>query len=244
MTRVLILASGKGGTGKTSVTAGLGCALGLRGKRCLLIDADAGMQSLDLALGVYRDAAFDFTDVASGTIALSDAAVPVEGIPNVSVLAAPVDAQQAGPDTLETLIRGITGTGVYDYILIDAPAGIGRGFEAAARAARSGIVVATADPICLRSAEKCAERLTACGVGKLRLIVNRVRRDFMRRGLPNIDDAIDAVGVQLLGFVPEDETVALCGAEGVSVLRYPRRRASRAFSGIAARLTGEQTSFL
>ena len=234
----MILASGKGGTGKTSVTAGLGCALGMRGMRCLLIDADAGMQSLDLALGVYRDAAFDFTDVASGMISLADAAVEVEGVPNVQVLAAPMDAQLAQPDTLETLIREIGKSGEYDYILIDAPAGIDRGFEAAARAAQSGILVATADPICLRSAEKCAERLTACGVGNLRLIVNRVRRDFMRRGLPNIDDAIDAVGVQLLGYVPEDKAVSLCGAEGISVLRYPRRRASRAFSEIAGRILG------
>lgn len=235
----MILASGKGGTGKTSVTAGLGCALALRGRRCLLIDADAGMQSLDLALGVYRDAAFDYTDVANGAIALSDAAVPVEEIPDVRVLAAPADAGLAGPDTLEKLVRACCAAGEYDYILIDAPAGVGRGFEAAAAAAQSGVIVATADPICLRSAEKCAEKLRACGVGNIRLIVNRVRRDFMRRGLPNIDDAIDATGVRLLGYVPEDETVSLCGAEGVPVLRYPRRRASRAFSEIADRLLGE-----
>ena len=240
MTRVLILASGKGGTGKTSVTAGLGCALAMRGKRTLLIDADAGMQSLDMALGVYRDTAFDFADAAAGTISVPDAAVPVEGFPLAHVLAAPTDADAVEDGALYDLVRSAQVQENYDYVLIDAPAGVGHIFREAARAAHTGLVVATPDPICLRSAEKCAQKLASCGAENLRLIVNRVRRDFIRRGLPNLDDAIDGTGTRLIGYIPEDASISLCGAQGVPVLTDPKKRIKTAFANIAGRLLGEE----
>jgi len=239
VTRVIVLASGKGGTGKTSVTAGVGCALAKRGLRVLMIDADAGMQSLDMALGVCAEAAFDFRDVVRGNIPLTDAAVRVEGFPTAYVLAAPIDAADLQENTLRILVRNAREMNLYDYILIDAPAGIGRGFAMAAMAAESALIVATPDPICLRSAEKCAQKLAEYGVLHCSLIVNRIRTSFIRRGLPNIDDAIDGAGVPLIGMVPEDETIVYCGAEGVSVHNHPRRRCSRAFMNIAGRITGE-----
>ena len=162
VTRTMVVASGKGGTGKTSVTAAVGCALASLGHRCLMVDADAGMQSLDMALGVYEDAAFDFTDVANGIISLSDAAVPVRGFPTAFVLAAPPDDAEAEDGMLRKLVS--LAQDKYDYILIDAPAGIGSGMCRAAEAAQSALIVATADPICLRSAEKCAQKLAACSV--------------------------------------------------------------------------------
>lgn len=239
LTRAIVLASGKGGTGKTSVTAGIGCALAKLGYRCLMVDADAGMQSLDMALGVCAEAAFNFADVVRGDIPLADAAVPLETYPTASVLAAPMDMEFVQEHTLRVLVRNARDMDLYDYILIDAPAGIGRGFQMAARAAESALIVATADPICLRSAEKCAQELEKIGIDRSRLIVNRVRTDFIRRGLPNLDDAIDGAGIALAGYVPEDEAVMYCGASGTPVLMRPRRRASRAFLNIAKRITGE-----
>ena len=147
LTRAIVLASGKGGTGKTSVTAGIGCALAKLGYRCLMIDADAGMQSLDMALGVCTQTAFNFADVVRGDIPLADAAAPVEAYPTAFVLAAPVDMEFVEDHTLRVLVRNARDMDLYDYILIDAPAGIGRGFRMAARAAESALIVATADPI-------------------------------------------------------------------------------------------------
>ena len=238
----MVVASGKGGTGKTSVTAAVGCALASLGLRCLMVDADAGMQSLDMALGVYEDAAFDFTDVANGVISLSDAAVPVRGFPTAFVLAAPPDDAEAEDGMLKKLVALARDN--YDYILIDAPAGIGAGMCRAAEAAQSALIVATADPICLRSAEKCAQKLAACSVERPYLVVNRVRRDFLRRGFPNLDDAIDVSGVRLIGYVPEDKNVACAGAEGVPLASYARSRACRAAMNIARRITGEHVPLL
>ena len=239
LTRAIVLASGKGGTGKTSVTAGIGCALAKLGYRCLMIDADAGMQSLDMALGVCTQTAFNFADVVRGDIPLADAAAPVEAYPTAFVLAAPVDMEFVEDHTLRVLVRNARDMDLYDYILIDAPAGIGRGFRMAARAAESALIVATADPICLRSAEKCGQALASLGIERMRLVVNRVRMDFIRRGLPNLDDAIDGAGIALSGYIPEDEAVMYCGASGTPVLMRPRRRASRAFMNIAKRITGQ-----
>lgn len=240
MTQTIVVASGKGGTGKTSVTAGIGCALAELGHSCLMIDADVGMQSLDMALGVHNFAAFDFADAARGNIALADAAVPLADFPQASVLTAPAALEEIGANTLRTVTRNIREMELYEFVLIDAPAGLGEGFRMAARAADSGVIVATADPICLRGSERTARELMACGAANLRLVVNRVRPGLMERGLPNIDDAIDLSGAQLLGYVPEDESVIVSAAHGVPSLMAPRSRAARAYRNMARRLLGEQ----
>ena len=244
MTHTIVIASGKGGTGKTSVTAGVGCALAELGHRCLMIDADVGMQSLDMALGVHQFAAFDFADAARGSISLTDAAVQLADFPLAAVLAAPPAPDDIGVNTLRTITRNIRELELYEYVLIDAPAGLGEGFRMAARAADSALIVATADPICLRSAERTGQELMACGVANLRLVVNRVRPALMDRGLPNIDDAIDTTGAQLLGYVPEDEAVIVSGAYGTPSILAPRSRAAQAYRNIAKRLSGEQVSLL
>ena len=240
MTQTIVVASGKGGTGKTSVTAGVGCALAELGHSCLMIDADVGMQSLDMALGVHQFAAFDFADAARGNIALADAVVPLADFPQAGVLAAPAELEGLGSNALRTITRNIREMELYEFVLIDAPAGLGEGFRMAARAADSGILVATADPICLRGSERTARELMACGTVNVRLVVNRVRPVLMERGLPNIDDAIDVSGTQLLGYVPEDESVIVSAAHGLPSLLAPQSRAARAYRNIARRLLGEQ----
>lgn len=244
MTRSIVIASGKGGTGKTTVTAAVGCALGKLGYRCLLIDADAGMQSLDMVLGVSEDTAFNFADAARGTIPVEDAAAAVGGFPNVFVLAAPPQKEQAEADMLRTVVDKVSSENKYDYILIDAPAGIGAGFRDAASAADRAIIVATADPVCLRSADKCAAALEGFGIEKINLAVNRVRRAFIRHGLPNLDDAADMTATQLIGYVPEDKMIVYCASASVPLLSKPGRRSSRALMNIAKRITGEYVPLL
>lgn len=240
----IVIASGKGGTGKTSCTAGIGCALAELGYRCLLIDADTGMQSLDMALGVHNYTAFNFGDVAKGIISLEDAAAKVEDFPNASVLSAPQDFDDLDEDTLRTIVHIIRDSGKYEFVLIDAPAGVGNGFKMAANAADMAIIAATSDPICLRSAEKTAMILKKLGVADQRLLVNRVRPVFIKRGMPDIDDAIDAIGAQLIGYVPEDSKVIMSGAKGIPVVKARRSRAAEAFRNISRRLTGEQVPLL
>ncbi len=116
LTQTIVVASGKGGTGKTSVTAGIGCALAELGHSCLMIDADVGMQSLDMALGVHNFAAFDFADAARGNIALADAAVPLAVFPQASVLTAPAALEEIGANTLRTVTRNIREMELYEFV--------------------------------------------------------------------------------------------------------------------------------
>ncbi len=222
------------------MTAGLGCALAELGHSCLMIDADVGMQSLDMALGVHNYTAFDFADAAKGNIPLADAVVPLADFPQAAVLTAPAEPDGVAANTLQIIARSIRETALFEFVLIDAPAGLGEGFRMAARAADAGILVATAEPISLRSAERAADALMACGVMNLRLVVNRVRPGLMERGLPNIDDAIDLSGIQLLGYVPEDESVIVSQGHGIPSLLAPRSRAARAYRNIARRVLGDQ----
>ena len=209
-----------------------------------MIDADVGMQSLDMALGVHNFAAFDFADAAQGNIALLDAVVPLADFPSAAVLTAPGEPDDVSMNMLQIVVHSVREQQLFDYVLIDAPAGLGEGFRMAASAADAGIVVATAEPISLRSAERTAEALHACGVMNLRLVVNRVRPALMERGLPNIDDAIDLSGTQLLGYVPEDESVIVSQGHGIPVILAPRSRAARAYRNIAKRLLGYQVPVL
>jgi septum site-determining protein MinD len=155
------------------------------------------------------------------------------------VLAAPTEPEGVGANTLKNLVRHIGELELYDYVLIDAPAGLGEGFRMAARAAESGIIVATSDPICLRTSEKTAAALRDCGVMDIKLVVNRVRPVLIGYGLPNIDDAMDAAGVGLLGYIPEDEGVIVAGAMGIPVIKTPSGAAARAYRNIARRICGE-----
>jgi len=240
MPRAIVIVSGKGGTGKTSLAAGLGCALSAMGKRCVCIDGDIGLPSLDMALGLGEFVAFDFADVAADVLGLQEALLQPEAWPGLQLLSAPPRIAPEERNLLRGVVRRIKREIPCDYILIDAGAGLGLSFDVAVRAADSAIVVATADPVSLRGANTTAQRLYDMGVEDAYLVVNRVRRNLTGRyDLPNIDDAIDLTELPLLGCVPEDRQVLLAQAAGESVLERRKSTAARAYRSIAKRITGE-----
>lgn len=245
MPEAYVIASGKGGTGKTTVTAGIGCALGLLGFRCLCIDADVGIRSLDLTLGAHDRGVFDFYDVYTGRASLWDAAITPPLCENLRILTAPltIPLSDIPPDALTRVVQTAADTGDYDYIFLDCPAGLGPLFEMTADAAQFGIVVATPDPISLRCADRTAEALLRHGIREVRMVVNRVRPRMMRRQtMPNIDDAMDMARLPLLGYVPEDEFVIACQIAGRPVSSKRYNRVARAFDDIAHRISGDAVS--
>ncbi len=245
MAQTIVIASGKGGTGKTTLTAGLGTALAERGLRCLCIDADVGVRSLDLTLGMFDTALFDFSDVAEGRAALRDAVALHPLFPKLLLLTAPLTPRDIAPDALRRVAQEAAREELADFILIDAPAGLGEDFLRAARGADRAVVVATPDLVSLRSADRTAAALEALGFSDFRLVVNRVRpRVIEKNNTPNIDDAMDMSGLPLLGYIPEEEAVLVCGALGRPVLTRRRSLAARALRNIAARLDGEEIPVL
>lgn len=238
MNSVTVITSGKGGAGKSTVTAGLGAALAARGRRVLLIDCDAGLGSLDHMLGISGKKVFDIADVVSGT-ADPDKAVYVSAfLPNLFLLPAPgTEEDVVSPDVMIELVRVFSR--YYDHVLIDSPAGIGQGFLSAAAAAGRAILVATADPVCLRDTAQTRLRLREAGVTRQRLVVNRFSCSrFRREGyFKDLDAVIDAAGVRLIAVIPDDPQLAAAGANGRPAPE--KSPGGRAMARLAARMEGE-----
>ena len=218
MGKVIVVASGKGGTGKTTAVGVLSSCLASKGYKTLCIDCDVGMRNLDMILGLSEQTAADFGDVLWGGRDLAEACCSHPKIPNLYFLSAPPTAapEDIDPEAFRDMIRQIRDT--YDYCL------------------------ATEDLPSLRDGQRAAQLLREAGLTDLRLIVNRVRLRHLRKLKTTVDDAIDSVCVQLIGVVYEDPAVMLAGNQEIPLLRYEkgRRRALGQFMKIAGRIAGEE----
>ena len=231
--------SGKGGTGKTCLSAGIGAALAASGHRTLCVDCDTTFRNLDLALGLSELALMDFSDVISGRCTLEDAAVEHPARPGLFLLNAPVSGgDTVTPTEMNALAAHIRHN--FDFCLLDAPPGMGEGFSLVRGAAERILLVAEMNPLAVRDAQRVVMELDAFPPGDARLIVNRVRRSPFRRAEVTVDDIMDAVGLPLAGLVPDDETVSEALRRGVPVtLARPDSVAARACKNIARRVAGE-----
>lgn len=211
MSQICVVTSGKGGAGKSTVTAGLGYALSRHNGRVLLIDADAGLRSLDLMLGVSGTTMYDLADVFAGNCEPVRAIYPSPVFQNVFVLPAPIRLEDmCTPEEMRALCRGLAT--YYDQVIIDCPAGIGPGFDTAVAAADRALVVSTPDMVCARDAQILAHLLEERNL-RSHLIINRLRPGKVMDGsMPDVDEIIDTAGIQLLGIIPEDEEVAVANA--------------------------------
>ena len=239
MGKVIVVASGKGGTGKTATVGAVASCLAALGHKTLCIDFDVGLRNLDICLGLTEYSVADFHDVLSGTLSPELAVTQHPAIENLYFLSAPPFLRPEDID--EAAAAGLIGRlkEDYDYVLIDAPAGIGPGFRQAARAADMALVVVISDLASIRDGQRAMQQLKKLGVEEIRLVVNRVRPKDLRRLQTTIDDAIDNVGARLIGLVPEDENVYLSANRQIPLVLYEQNKAARYFLDIARRIAGE-----
>ena len=242
MGSVIVITSGKGGTGKTSLTGGIGAALALQGRQVLCIDADVGLRNLDITLGMTDAALMDFSDVMAGRCPLARAVAPHPSVSGLFLLTAPLTLPEdfSGEAGFRALLAEARER--YDEILIDSPAGLGAGFRLATCAADRAIVVAVSDPSSLRDAQRVVSQLGR--IETAHLVVNRVRPRLLRRQGVTIDDAMDTAGLPLLGLVPEDANVILAASSGQPVAQFTQRGAAQAYGNIARRLLGQTVPLL
>ena len=207
------------------------------GRRVLCIDMDIGLRNLDISLGLNDRALMDFSDVALGRCPLARAAVDHPTLKGLSLLTAPM----ALPASLTAdKVRALLDTArtMYDYILIDSPAGLGTGFRLATCGADRALVIATNDTSSLRDAQRTVGELE--GVRQVHLVMNRIQLKLLRRLRTTIDDAMNTAGLPLLGVVPEDPQVILCANLGEPLVTRGKRGAALACWNIAQRLEGLQ----
>ena len=232
MQQRIAVVSGKGGVGKSTVSAGLAQQMAARGHRVLLIDCDIGLRSLDLILGVDEHVLFTWADVALGRCTLRQA---VMAFGKLHLLCAPLQPELAlQEDMLQGLVKSCA---EYDVVLVDAPAGIGFGFRTAVLACNRCVIVATADPICVRSVAAASKQAARLGCGDIRLLINRFdRRQALRGKFLMIDDVIDLTETQLIGIVPQETRLFARTANGAPL---QDGIVTRALARVAARLDGE-----
>ena len=243
MGTVITVTSGKGGTGKTSITGAVAASLSLMDRTVLCIDMDIGLRNLDISLGLNDRALMDFSDVALGRCPLARAVVPHPTLKGLSLLTSPMSLPASlTPEKIRALLD--TARSMYDYILIDSPAGLGAGFRLAVCGADRAIVIATNDASSLRDAQHTVMELHRFPTGRLHLTVNRVRRKMLRSMHATIDDAIDRAGLPLIGVIPEDDALPLSLNKGVPLLLSSSQGAAAAYRNIAKRLQGQKVPLL
>ena len=210
MAKRIVITSGKGGVGKTTVTANLGIALAYFGKKVLLVDVDFGLNNLDVVMGVENKVAFDMIDVINGRCRPKQAIIECGAKKNLYVLPSiGVDNVDAiSGQNIKLILENLSQ--MFDYILIDCPAGLDLGFHRAVSCADQALVVATPSLPCLRDADKTISILGSYKLEYVGLIVNRVRGDLILSDkMMYPKDIEQLLKIELKGVLPEEDSVFL-----------------------------------
>ena len=235
MGRLIAVTSGKGGAGKSSVSVHLATALANLSNKVLVVDLDAGMRCLDIMLGVSDRMLFDLNDVLKNDKTILEAAIDVpSGNGKLLFLGAPLKGKIA-PDELSRFVSSAAEE--FDFVILDFPAGAVDELYSALPRYAEALVVCNADAVSLRDAAVMGADLKELNFMSVRLILNRVSFDNMRRGITaNIDEVIDSSGIRLMGVVPQsmDVYMSCCSGEALS----KKCRAAKAFLRIAKRIMG------
>jgi len=240
---VTLVTSGKGGVGKSTISAGVATAMARRGKKVLLIDCDFGLRSLDYILGVAEDLVFDLSDIILKNCEPIKSLYQCKWQKDLFLLPAPHDtAANISANQMKMLVEFLSK--YFDHILLDCPAGMGKGFLRAVACATRAIVVATPDPICVRDVIVVRDALSNLKVSQVRLVINRFHPKLFERidGFADLDQVIDTTGLRLLGVVPEDTMTSASTLSGEALsIKGP---AVQAFQNIASRLDGEHVPLM
>lgn len=238
MGEIFAVLSGKGGTGKTSVCAGIATALAGEGKAVLCIDCDVGLRNLDISLGISDSSALSFLDVSEGGYPLTHAARHPD-YPMLAFLTAPMNRPVENIDQSAFAAMLRSARGEFDYIFLDSPAGVDAGFRLVSAVADRFLLVTGSGPAAVRDAARVGDLLELMGKRNVRLIVNRVDREMLSTVRLTVDDIMDNAGLPLLGIVLEDPNVTLAATFGRPLLKYAKRcPAAKAYQKIAKRIQG------
>ncbi len=209
MSTAWIIASGKGGVGKSTVTACVGVSMAREGRKVCIIDGDVGLRDQDALLGLENRIVFDLLDVAEGNCRLEQALVSPESEPNLALLPASqfARARELKPGAFRRIIVRLKQ--LYDVVLIDCPAGIERSLRGLMNdAINECVLVCTPDDVCIRNAERTASVLNKKDMPRPRLIVNRLDEDLIRGGeMYSAATVAATLDLELLGEVPDDSYV-------------------------------------
>ncbi|WP_018658624.1 septum site-determining protein MinD [Allofustis seminis] len=241
MARTIVVTSGKGGVGKTTTSANIGTALALQDKKVCLMDMDIGLRNLDVILGLENRIIYDIVDVAEGRVKLHQALIKDKRF-NDHLFLIPA-AQHADKDAVseEQMLEIVKELDpLFDFIIIDCPAGIEQGFKNAVVAADEAIIVTTPENSAIRDADRIVGLLEQNELAAPQLIINRVKPQMMLNGdIMDVEEITQHLGIPLLGIVFDDEEVTLQSNAGVPVVMNPDLPSAKGYRNIARRILGD-----
>lgn len=245
--RVIVVTSGKGGVGKTTASANLGVALANTGATVCLVDMDIGLRNLDILMGLENRVVYNLVDVVEERCKLRQALVRDKRLPNLSLLPAAQtrDKTAVNAEQMKKLCQELKA--LFEFVIVDSPAGIESGFQNAVAGAQEAIVITTPEMSAVRDADRIIGLLEARKdeIEHYRLVINRIRPAMVRNSdMMSVDDVLDILSVKLLGVVPEDEDIIISTNKGEPVAGTDNARAGLAYRNIARRLKGEDVPLL
>ena len=243
--KVVTISSGKGGVGKTTATANLGISLASLGKKVVVIDADIGLRNLDVIMGLENRIVYDLVDIVEGRSKLRQAMIKHKKFDHLFLIPAAQtrDKMAVSPDDMVKLTDELRPD--FDYILIDSPAGIERGFRNALEPADEVLIVTNPEVSAVRDADRIIGLIEAADKGPGRLIINRLKADLVKKGeMLSSEDVFDILGLAIIGIIPEDELVLSASNSGIPVTLNMQSKAGMAFSNVARRVIGEDVPFM
>ena len=243
--RTLTITSGKGGVGKTTATANLAVAMASMGHKVTCIDSDIGLRNLDVVLGLENRIVYDLVDAIEGRCRLRQAMIRDKRFEELYLIPAAQtrDKNAVSPTDMIKLVNELRDE--MDWVIVDSPAGIERGFRNAIAPADEVLVVTNPDVSAVRDADRIIGIIEAEQKGPAKLIINRVNPQMIQRGdMMDADDVLELLAIKLIGIVPEDEHVIASTNVGKPVALDEKSRAGQAFRNIAKRLMGDDVPFM
>lgn len=243
--KVLVITSGKGGVGKSTNTANLGTGLAMAGRKVVVVDADIGLRNLDMILGLENRIVYDLVNVVERTCKISQALIRDKRFKTLFLLPASQTRNKDCISAEQMLELTEKLRQVFDYVLIDSPAGIEAGFRNAVVGADLALLVTTPEVSAVRDVDRVIGLLEASGKRNPKLIINRMKIDMVERGdMLSTEAILQILAVELIGIVPEDTDMVAYTNRGEPAILSAKSMAGKAFKNIVRRIEGEQVDFL
>ena len=243
--QIVTITSGKGGVGKTTAVASLGIALASRGQKVVCIDGDIGLRNLDVIMGLENRIVYDVVDIVEGRCRLRQAMIRDKRLPDLFLIPAAQTRDKNALSPSDMMRLGDELREICDWVLIDSPAGIERGFKNSIAAADRVLVLTNPEISAVRDADRVIGILEAEEKGTPSLILNRVNPEMVKRQeMLSPEDVLDLLAIDLIGVVPEDQSVIVAANRGQPIALNNDSKAGQAFRNIAGRLMGEDIPFM
>lgn len=237
MSKVILVTSGKGGTGKTTFTVNMGATLAQHGARVLLIDMDMGLRNLDLYLGMENKVVYNLMDVLSGVCGITKAIIGVDGFDKLYFMAATPGKDDRDITSLHMKVLCQKLDDVFDFIIIDCPAGIGDLLDVSCEVADKAVLVTEPEIAALRDADTTERYIRSKGITDSYIVLNKLKVNLIKEGLlPGIDTIRSLFQVPVTGLIPDDDNIRISTNRGVPIVSKKGTYIEKNFTEIVRRI--------